>query len=110
MQSETEPTLHHVHNLPHALRVHREARGGKVLETIEAAKGTVMPHVVHPSAEEGRVLRGRIRFMQNGTVRDMVAGDTWTVSANEAQGPHIVLDDGTAVAILRHGSSAFDLV
>lgn len=83
---------------------------GKTLEVLEAAKGVVVPALTHPSGETGRVLSGSLRFMRDGVVRDLKAGDSWRVEANQAQGPHVVLEDGTRVAILRDGKSALDVV
>lgn len=83
---------------------------GKTLEVLEAAKGVVVPALTHPSAERGRVLSGCLRFMQDGVVRDLKAGDSWSVEAGRMQGPHLVLEDGTRVAILRDGRSALDVV
>ncbi|MBI1945420.1 MAG: cupin domain-containing protein [Deltaproteobacteria bacterium] len=83
---------------------------GKTLEVLEAAKGVVVPALAHPSTETGRVLSGSLRFMQDGVVRDLKAGDTWRVEAGRSQGPHVVLEDGTRVAVLRDGKSALDVV
>jgi Cupin domain len=83
---------------------------GKTLEVLEAAKGVVVPALMHPSTEHGRVLSGSLRFMQDGVVRDLKAGDTWVIEGGRAQGPHLVLEDGTRVAILRDGKSALDVV
>lgn len=83
---------------------------GKTLEVLEAAKGVVVPALKHPSGETGHVLSGGLRFMQDGVVRDMKAGDSWRIEAGFAQGPHVVLEDGTRVAILRDGKSALDVV
>lgn len=83
-------------------------RDGKSLEIIEAARGVVIPAMTHPSGESGRVLQGSLRFMRNGDTKVMRAGDTWRVEANQAQGPHVSLEDGTRVVILRDGRSAFD--
>lgn len=83
---------------------------GQTLEVLEAAHGVVVPALTHPSAETGRVLSGSIRFMQDGVVRDLKTGDTWHVEAGRPQGPHVVLEDGTRVAILRDGKSALDVV
>ncbi|OGQ13329.1 MAG: hypothetical protein A2138_08740 [Deltaproteobacteria bacterium RBG_16_71_12] len=84
--------------------------GNKTLEVLEAAKGVVVPALTHPSSESGRVLSGSLRFMRDGVVRDLKAGDTWNVEAGKLQGPHLVLEDGTRVAILREGKSALDVV
>lgn len=83
---------------------------GKTLEVLEAAKGVVVPALTHPSGETGRVLSGSLRFMKDGTVRDLKEGDSWRVEAGCGQGPHVVLEDGTRVAILRDGKSALDVV
>jgi quercetin dioxygenase-like cupin family protein len=83
---------------------------GKTLEVIDAAKGVTIPAMTHPSAEHGRVLKGRVRFMQAGQVRELTVGDTWDVAANVSQGPHVILEDDTRVALLRDGKSAFDVV
>jgi quercetin dioxygenase-like cupin family protein len=85
-------------------------RAGKSLEMIDASKGVIIPALTHPSAEVGRVLSGSLKFMQDGVVKILKAGDTWKVDANHAQGPHVVLEDGTRVAILRDGKSALDVV
>ena len=85
-------------------------RDGKSLEIIDASKGVIIPAMLHPSHESGRVLSGSLKFMQDGVVRVLGAGDTWEVEANRAQGPHVVLEDGTRVAVLRDGKSAFDVV
>ena len=81
---------------------------GKTLEVIEVAKGVVIPAMTHPSAESGRVLQGALRFMREGEVKDLHAGDTWHVDADAHQGPHVALEDGTRVAVLRDGRSSFD--
>ncbi len=83
---------------------------GKTLEVIEAAQGVIIPALTHPSEENGKVLSGSLRFMRDGVVRVLKQGDTWHVEANRSQGPHVVLEDGTRVAILRQGRSAFDVV
>jgi quercetin dioxygenase-like cupin family protein len=85
-------------------------RDGKTLEVIEAAAGVIIPAMTHPSAEHGRVLAGALRFMQDGVVKTLHAGDTWDVAANAPQGPHVVVENGTRVAVLRDGKSAFDVV
>jgi quercetin dioxygenase-like cupin family protein len=85
-------------------------RAGKTLEVIDASKGVIIPAMTHPSSENGRVLSGSLKFMRDGVVRVLKAGDTWKVEANRAQGPHVVLEDGTRVAILRDGKSALDVV
>jgi mannose-6-phosphate isomerase-like protein (cupin superfamily) len=92
------------------IRVARVGRqdDGRTLEIVEGAAGVVIPMLHHPSAEHGRVLRGRVRFMKDGVVRDLGPGDTWDVAADEAQGPHVILDDLTRIALLRDGHSAFD--
>ena len=93
------------------LRIARVGQyAGRSLEVLEAAKGVVVPVLAHPSAEVGRVLSGSLRFMQDGVVRDLKAGDTGKVEAGRPQGPHVVLEDGTRVAILREGKSALDVV
>lgn len=81
---------------------------GRTLELVDAVKGVVIPMLHHPSSEHGRVLAGRLRFMKDGVLRDLGPGDTWEVAAGEAQGPHLVLENNTRVAILRDGASAFD--
>ena len=83
---------------------------GQSLELIDAASGVIIPALKHPSAESGRVLSGSLRFMQDGVVKTLRAGDTWTVAADQTQGPHVILEDGTRVAILRSGRSALDIV
>ena len=83
---------------------------GRTLEVIEAARGVIIPAMKHPSGESGRVLAGSLRFMKDGIVRTLRAGDTWRIEANQAQGPHVVVEDGTRVAILRDGKSALDVV
>lgn len=82
---------------------------GRTLEVVEGMAGVILPAMTQPSAEHGRVLRGSVRFMQDGVVRDLVAGDAWDLPAETAQGPHVFLEDGTQVAILRDGRSSFDL-
>jgi quercetin dioxygenase-like cupin family protein len=81
---------------------------GRTLDIVVGSAGVVIPMIHHPSAEHGRVLRGRLRFMKDGLVRELSAGDTWDVAAGEAQGPHVLLDNDTRVALLRDGKSAFD--
>lgn len=83
-------------------------RAGKHLEVVEAACGVVIPAMTHPAAERGRVLAGALRFAQEGVVRTLRAGDTWHVEAGGHQGPHVALEHGTRVAILREGPSAWD--
>ena len=94
------------------LRIARLGRqaDGRTLEVIDAVRGVVIPALTHPSAEHGRVLSGRIRFMQDGNVTDLGPGDRWEVKANKGQGPHLVLENDTRVAILRDGRSALDVV
>jgi quercetin dioxygenase-like cupin family protein len=93
------------------LRLARVAQSdGRTLEVVEGQKGVVIPAMQHPAAEHGRVLKGRIRFMQDGVVRELKMGDTWNVKAGAAQGPHVILEDDTRVALLRDGKSAFDVV
>lgn len=94
------------------LRIARLGRqeDGRTLEVVEGVRGVVIPLLTHPSAEHGRVLSGRIRFMQDGVVTDLGPGDRWEVKANKSQGPHLVLENDTRVAILRDGSSALDIV
>ncbi len=94
------------------LRIARLGRqeDGRTLEVVEAVRGVVIPALTHPSSEQGRVLSGRIRFMQAGNVVDLGPGDRWEVKANIAQGPHLVLENDTRVAILRDGRSALDVV
>jgi uncharacterized cupin superfamily protein len=81
---------------------------GRTLEVVEGVRGVVIPMLHHPSHEAGRVLAGRLRFMKDGVVHDLGPGDTWDVAAGEAQGPHVILENNTRVAILRDGKSAFD--
>lgn len=83
-------------------------KNGQTLDVIEGAEHVVIPAMTHPSAESGRVLQGALRFMREGVVRVMHAGDSWRVEAGEHQGPHIVLENGTRIALLRDGRSAFD--
>lgn len=83
---------------------------GRTLEVIDAVRGVVIPALTHPSAEHGCVLCGRIRFMQDGVVTDLGPGDRWEVKAHQGQGPHLVLENDTRVAILRDGRSALDVV
>ncbi len=83
---------------------------GRTLEVVEGIRGVVIPVLTHPSAEHGRVLTGRIRFMQDGNVVDLGPGDRWEVKANKSQGPHLILENNTQVAILRDGKSALDAV
>jgi quercetin dioxygenase-like cupin family protein len=92
------------------LRIARVGRqpDGRTLELVQCAAGIVIPMLHHPSAERGRVLAGRLRFMKDGVVREYGPGDTWDVAAGEAQGPHVVLEDNTRIALLRDGKSAFD--
>lgn len=83
---------------------------GRTLEVVEGVRGVVIPLLTHPSTEHGRVLAGRIRFMQDGQVTDLGPGDGWEVKANKQQGPHLILENNTQVAILRDGKSALDVV
>jgi quercetin dioxygenase-like cupin family protein len=83
---------------------------GRTLEVIEGAKGVIIPAMTHPSAEHGKVVSGSLRFMREGVVRTLSPGDTWEVAAGAHQGPHVILEDGTRVAVLRDGKSAFDVV
>jgi quercetin dioxygenase-like cupin family protein len=83
-------------------------RDGKTLEVIEAAKGVIIPAMTHPSGESGRVIKGSLRFMRAGILQELHVGGTWRVEANQTQGPHVSLEDGTRVVILRDGRSAFD--
>ena len=81
---------------------------GTTLEVVEASRGVVIPAMRHPGKERARLLSGALRFMQGGKMRDLKAGDEWEVEGGESQGPHIVLEDGTKVVVLREGRSAFD--
>jgi quercetin dioxygenase-like cupin family protein len=92
------------------LRLARVGRqpDGRTLDVVQCAAGVVIPMLHHPSAEHGRVLSGRLRFMKDGVVHEFGPGDTWDVAADEAQGPHVVLEDNTRIALLRDGKSAFD--
>ena len=93
------------------LRVARIGQSnGASLEIVDAVKGVIIPAMAHPSHEQGRVLRGRLRFMKDGIVRELTTGDVWDVQAGETQGPHVVLEEDTRVAILRDGRSSFDVV
>lgn len=90
------------------IRVARVAASdGRSLEYIEATKDMVLPAMTHPSREEGRVLSGKILFMQEGHSRMLQTGDTWTVEADQHQGPHVVVEDAL-VAVFHHGKSAYD--
>jgi quercetin dioxygenase-like cupin family protein len=82
---------------------------GKTLEVVEGEKDVVIPAMTHPSSEQGRVLSGAVRFMQNGTARILRKGDRWEVPEGEMQGPHVILENGTMVAIFRNGKSALDI-
>jgi quercetin dioxygenase-like cupin family protein len=82
---------------------------GKTLEVVEAVKGVIIPAMTHPSKERGRVLSGSLRFMRDGQIQELHAGDEWEVPAGAHQGPHVVLDNDTRVVILRDGKSAFDV-
>jgi quercetin dioxygenase-like cupin family protein len=84
--------------------------GNRTLEVIEASHDVVFPAMTHPSGESGKVISGVLRFMKDGEVRTLLAGDTWRVEAGQTQGPHVALADGTRVAILRDGKSAFDVM
>lgn len=91
------------------LRIARVGQAdGKTLEVIDGVKGIVIPAMTAPGAEKGRVLEGKIQFMQEGQARVLSAGDTWEVGAGEPQGPHIFLEPAR-VLILRDGKSAFDV-
>jgi quercetin dioxygenase-like cupin family protein len=93
------------------LRVARIAHHhGATIEIVEAQKGVLIPAVTHPSKETGRVLKGKLRFMQEGVVKELHEGDSWVVEAGAHQGPHVILEDDTRVALLREGKSAFDVV
>lgn len=92
------------------LRIARVGQAdGKTLEIIEGVKDVIIPAMQHPGAEQGRVLSGAIRFMQEGTGRTLRAGDVWSVEAGAPQGPHVFLENDTRVAILRDGKSALDV-
>lgn len=92
------------------LRIARVGQAdGNTLEIVDAVKGVVIPAMTHPSSEKGRVLSGSLRFFQGEDTRVLKEGDTWEVAANTGQGPHVVLEDNTRVAILRNGKSALDL-
>jgi len=99
------------HEVPglRGLRIARIGQAdGKTLEVVEAVEGVVIPAMKHPSAERGRVLSGRIRFAQDGELRELTEGDTWELAPGESQGPHVVLENDTRVVILRDGKSALD--
>jgi quercetin dioxygenase-like cupin family protein len=82
---------------------------GKSLQIVEAVAGVVIPMATHPSSEKGKVLSGKIRFVIAGEGKVLEPGDVWEVPANTPQGPHTSLEDGTKVAILRDGKSAYDV-
>ena len=91
------------------LRVARVGQAdGKTLEVVEAVKDVIIPAMTHPSSERWRVLSGALRFYSEGNVKELRGGDSWEVAAGQHQGPHVVLEDGTKVAILREGASALD--
>jgi len=81
---------------------------GRTLELVEAVKDMVIPAMTHPGSEKGRVLSGALRFMKAGEVSVYREGDEWTVAANETQGPHVVIESGTRILLLRDGPHAFD--
>ena len=92
------------------LRIARVGQAdGKTLEIVEAAKGVIIPAMTHPGSEKGRVLEGALHFFVEGKMKELKKGDTWEVAAGQHQGPHVVLEDGTKVAVLREGGSALDL-
>jgi quercetin dioxygenase-like cupin family protein len=82
---------------------------GRTLEIVEAVKGVVIPMLAHPAAEHGKVLSGRVRFMHDGDVKEYGPGDTWDVPPGQSQGPHVILEDQTRIALLRDGRSALDI-
>ena len=82
---------------------------GRTLELVEAVKGMIIPAMTHPGIEQGRVLKGSFRFMKEGTGQVYKEGDKWTVAAGESQGPHVILDAGTRILLLREGEHAFDV-
>jgi quercetin dioxygenase-like cupin family protein len=83
------------------LRVSREEKDGQTLEVVEGQRGVIIPAMMHTTGESGRVLAGSLRFMQDGVVRELHAGDRWEVAPGAAQGPHVFLEDNTRVALLR---------
>jgi anti-sigma factor ChrR (cupin superfamily) len=91
------------------LRIARVGQNdGTTLEVVQAVKGVVVPATTHPGTERGRVVSGALRFMQDGRVTDLRAGDGWETAANEGQGPHVVLEDGTCIVVIRDGRSGYD--
>lgn len=89
------------------LRIARVGQAdGKTLEIVEAVAGVVIPMQHHDGDERGRVLAGALQFVENGVARKLTAGDSWHVEAGTDQGPHMVLEDGTKVAVLRSASAA----
>ena len=112
MLSTTMPSPESFVEVPgmRGLRIARVGQAdGTTLEIVDAVKGVVIPAMTHPSAEQGRVLSGSLRFFQGESTRVLNEGDTWDLDANVAQGPHVVLEDNTRVAILRKGRSALDV-
>ncbi len=83
-------------------------KDGTTLEVVQAVKGVVVPATTHPGSERGRVVSGALRFMQDGVITDLRAGEGWETAANEGQGPHLVLEDGTCVVVIRDGRSGYD--
>jgi co-chaperonin GroES (HSP10) len=81
---------------------------GTTVEVLSAVKGVVIPAMETPSSERGKVIAGSLRYMRDGEVLDLKAGDGWEIGANQSHGPHVVLEDGTRIAILRNGRGAFD--
>ncbi|MCP4501619.1 MAG: cupin domain-containing protein [Deltaproteobacteria bacterium] len=82
---------------------------GRTLEIVEAVKGVIIPAMTHPGLEKGRVLEGSLHFFVEGSMRELKKGDVWEVPAGQHQGPHVVQEDGTKVAILRDGDSSHDM-
>jgi mannose-6-phosphate isomerase-like protein (cupin superfamily) len=81
---------------------------GSTLEFVQAVKGAVVPAMHQTGKQRLRVLSGALRFMQDGALRELRAGDLVEIDAGESHGPHVVLEDGTRLLLLREGASAFD--
>ena len=82
------------------------AAGGKTLQIIEGVKDAIIPMRTCEGREQGRVLRGGLRFMRDGHVSDLNSGDRWDIPAGATQGPHVVLEAQTRVLVLREGDAA----
>lgn len=87
------------------VRVATLGKDGNTLQFVQAVKGAVVPAMHESGKQRLRVMAGALRFMQDGALRDLRAGDQVEIDAGEEHGPHVVLEDGTRLLVLREGTA-----